>query len=138
MASAHFILYVKDQVHSTAFYSQVLACSPTLEAPGMTEFSLTDRCVLGLMPETSIQRLVEASLPDPAQASGIPRAELYLLVDNPQSYHRRAVAAGALELSCLAERAWGHRVAYSLDPDGHVLAFAEPIHAESESRENSS
>jgi hypothetical protein len=35
-------------------------------------------------------------------------------------------------ISALEDRDWGQRVAYSLDPDGHVLAFAEIIESESE------
>jgi catechol 2,3-dioxygenase-like lactoylglutathione lyase family enzyme len=125
MPKAHFILYVKDQSRSTTFYTRVLDCPPTLVAPGMTEFTLSPDCILGLMPESGIRRLLGNHLPDPAAGAGGPRAELYLLVDNPEAYHRRALDAGAEELSGLESRSWGHRVAYSLDPDGHVLAFAE-------------
>ena len=32
--------------------------------------------------------------------------------------------AGAAELDGLVKRDWGDVAAYSLDPDGHVLAFA--------------
>jgi uncharacterized glyoxalase superfamily protein PhnB len=77
------------------------------------------------MPEAGIKRLLGEKLPDPAQAAGIPRSELYLRVTNPLEYHRRAIEAGAIELSELKDRDWGDRAAYSLDPDGHVLAFAE-------------
>jgi catechol 2,3-dioxygenase-like lactoylglutathione lyase family enzyme len=122
--TAHFILYVSDQKASAAFYSTVLAMKPRLDVPGMTEFQLNDGAVLGLMPAAGIKRLLGDQLPDPAQAAGIPRAELYLLTDTPGTYHQRALAGGAKELSPLAPRDWGHEAAYSLDPDGHVLAFA--------------
>jgi uncharacterized glyoxalase superfamily protein PhnB len=56
--------------------------------------------------------------------NGKPRAELYLHVADPAAFHRRALQAGALELSPPLPRDWGDVVAYSLDPDGHVLAFA--------------
>ena len=124
MNGVHFILYVRDQVTSTAFYAKVLAHDPQLNVPGMTEFGLAGGSVLGLMPETGIRRLLGEKLPDPALAAGIPRAELYLLVDDPGACHQRALACGARELSGLAPRDWGHQAAYSLDPDGHVLAFA--------------
>jgi catechol 2,3-dioxygenase-like lactoylglutathione lyase family enzyme len=127
MLKAHIILYVKDQANSTTFYARVLNHEPSLNVPGMTEFTLFDDCILGLMPETSIKRLLGERLPDPNAGNGIPRSELYLLVDEPQMYHQRALDAGATELSALAARDWGHRVAYSLDPNGHVLALAEPI-----------
>lgn len=121
---AHFILYVQDQARSAAFYAQVLNQLPRLDVPGMTEFALGANCVLGLMPAAGIKRLL-ASLPDPTQGAGLPRAELYLHVNDPQAYHQRALEAGATELSALAKRDWGDMVAYSLDPDGHVLAFAQ-------------
>ncbi|PKN26421.1 MAG: glyoxalase [Deltaproteobacteria bacterium HGW-Deltaproteobacteria-22] len=121
----HLILYVKDQQASTLFYSAALALPPTLFVPGMTEFSLGDQVVLGLMPIDGVRRLLGSTIPDPALAAGIPRAELYLLTSDPDNCHRRALAAGAHELSPMAPRDWGHRAAYSLDPDGHVLAFAE-------------
>lgn len=124
MNSSYFILYVSDQATSTAFYSRVLDCSPRLNVPGMTEFVLPDGAILGLMPESGIRRLLGPRLPDPASAHGIPRAELYLLVEAPAAYMERALAAGAAPLSPLQPRDWGHRAAYCLDPDGHVLAFA--------------
>jgi uncharacterized glyoxalase superfamily protein PhnB len=90
----------------------------------MTEFELPGNAILGLMPANNIKQLLGAVLPDPNQARGVPRCELYLIVDDPQSFHDRALLAGANELSPLEHRNWGHKVAYSLDPDGHVIAFA--------------
>lgn len=127
IARVHFILYVRDQAKSTAFYSRVLNQQPRLHVPGMTEFVLCNGCVLGLMPAVGIKKLLGERLPDPSRAGHVPRSELYLVVEDPQAYHKRALTLGALELSELGERDWGHRVAYSLDPDGHVLAFAEEI-----------
>ncbi len=120
----HFILYVQDQAASTRFYEAVLLSPPRLEVPGMTEFALGPQTVLGLMPVAGIRRLLGPTLPDPATAQGIPRAELYLTVPDPAACHRRALDQGAKELSPLAARDWGDEAAYSLDPDGHVLVFA--------------
>ncbi len=119
----HFIFYVRDQGASTAFFHRVLARAPTLDVPGMTEFELGPGVVLGLMPEAGIVQLLGPSV-DPARAAGAPRAELYVLVDDPAAYHGRALAAGGRELSPLAARDWGHEAAYCTDLDGHVLAFA--------------
>lgn len=119
-----FILYVSDQERSTAFYSTALAQTPRLHVPGMTELDLPGGGVLGLMPQQGIRKLLGAALPDPALAAGIPRCELYLLVNEPASWHARALLAGAREISPLLPRDWGHNAAYSLDPDGHVLVFA--------------
>ena len=124
---AHLILYVSNQALSAAFYARVLAQPPQLDVPGMTEFLLSEDLMLGLMPVSSIKRLLGERLPDPNNAAGTPRAELYLLVDDPAAYYQRALDAGAGELSKLSPRDWGHSVAYCLDPDGHVLAFARDV-----------
>jgi len=120
----HLILYVGDQVAATSFWQVVLDRPPALDVAGMTEFTLGEQIVLGLMPEAGIRSLLGPSLPDPAAAHGIPRAELYLVVEDAAAYHARAQAAGASELSPLTRRSWGDDAAYSLDPDGHVIAFA--------------
>jgi len=122
-----FILYVADQDRATAFYTRVLDREPVLHVPGMTELELPGGGKLGLMPERGIKKLLGPTLPDPARASGTPRCELYLLVDDPAAHHARALEEGAREIAALEERDWGDRAAYSLDPDGHVLAFAERI-----------
>jgi len=121
---ANLILYVKSQEQSTKFYATVLGLMPTLDVPGMTEFELNDGCILGLMPERGIKRLLGETLPDPEQGNGVPRAEIYLKVDDPRVYHERAIKMGAKELSGVMRRDWGDIVAYALDPDGHVVAFA--------------
>lgn len=126
MKTAHFILYVADQRRSTEFYSAVFEGAPTLNVPGMTEFSLGENSVLGLMPEDGIVRLLGEEIIHPAAANGAPRCELYLVVPDVAVFHARALKAGAREISPLALRDWGHFAAYSLDPDGHVLAFASP------------
>ena len=123
ISAVHLILYVRDQTAATAFWRAVLDRQPVLDEPGMTEFTLGNQVVLGLMPEAGIRTLL-GPLPDPGAARGIPRAEIYLVVANPAGCHARALAAGATELSPLARRSWGNDVAYSLDPDGHVVAFA--------------
>ena len=127
--TSHFILYVVDQSRATAFYAAVLAAAPRLDVPGMTEFDLPGGAVLGLMPEAAIERLLAPTLPSPSAARGVPRAELYLVGADAANCHARALAAGAVELSPLSLRPWGHRAAYSLDPDGHVLAFAIDVAA---------
>lgn len=121
----HFILYVSDQSKSSAFYRNVLAQEPTLDVDGMTEFTLNEGGVLGLMPEAGVKRLLGEIIKDPKEGRGVPRAELYLLVDEPQSYYERALANGAKALSPLEKRTWGDLVSYCEDPDGHILAFAK-------------
>jgi uncharacterized protein len=122
---AHFILYVSDQAASTLFYSAVLGAGPTLDVPGMTEFTIEAGCILGLMPRDGAARLFGPKVQ--LSSAGASGGEVYLLVEGPLEYHRRAIAAGAVEVSALGAREWGHEAAYSLDPDGYVLAFAREL-----------
>jgi predicted enzyme related to lactoylglutathione lyase len=123
----HFILYVRDQSVSTDFYRHLLAQEPALDVPGMTEFHLAPNCILGLMPETGIKRLLGDKIQDPEKSTGVSRAEVYLQVSDPNSYMGRAKMVGAAVLSELSPRNWCHDAGYVLDPDGHVVAFARPI-----------
>jgi predicted enzyme related to lactoylglutathione lyase len=117
----HIILYVADQGRSRDFYQAVLGAAPTLDVNGMTEFALPGNAVLGLMPESGIQRLLGGL--DVGSAS-VSRAEVYLQVPDAQPMVDRAVAAGGELLSARCERSWGAFVAYVRDPDGHILAVA--------------
>jgi len=123
-SASHFILYVKDQRAAEAFYTPVLGIVPRLDVPGMTEYDLPGGGVLGLMPEAGVRNLLGPGIPDPARAGGIPRSELYLVVEDAADCLRRAEEQGARLLSPMQERSWGHVAGYVLDLDGHVLAFA--------------
>lgn len=121
------ILYVADQQKSRDFYSKLLQLEPVLDVPGMTEFSLLQGLKLGLMPENGIARILGDKMPHPANGQGIPRCELYLLVENPEKMFLIALNCGVVEVSKIQERDWGHRVGYVADPDGHIIAFAKEI-----------
>lgn len=122
--ASHFILYVTDQARSTAFYAAAFGFGPRLNVAGMSEFALPGGGVLGLMPEPGIRKLLGFAAPETPSRGSSPRCELYLIIGDPAAWHARALAAGGRELSPLSLRDWGHAAAYSLDLDGHVLAFA--------------
>lgn len=120
----HFIFYVSDQARSTSFYQKVLDAKPVLNAPGMTEFKLNDKCVLGLMPSNGIKALLGEAIRDPESAKGIPRSEIYLRVSNPEAALSRAIEAGGKLLSQFKKRDWGDSAGYVADMDGHIIAFS--------------
>ena len=124
MEKIQFILYVSDQFRSTEFYEKLLQISPSLNVPGMTEFTLSETFTLGLMPENGISNIICPALPHPKTGSGIPRCELYLKVPNPIEYLERATQLGGKAISELQARDWGDDAGYIADPDGHVIAFA--------------
>ena len=121
------ILYVKDQRASALFYAELLNIKPVLDVAGMTEFQLNTNCKLGLMPEEGIAKIITPALPHPAKANGIPRCELYLMVDDISVYYERTKKLNAKIVNEIAGRDWGDTVFYLADTDGHVIAFAEKI-----------
>lgn len=120
-----FIIFVKNQEKSRAFYEKIFGFKPTLDVPGMTEFKLFDHVTLGIMPEEGIMRILENKIQDPKNANGVPRSELYLYVDDPDEYYFKLVNAGGTGISKMKLRNWGDYVSYGSDIDGHILAFAK-------------
>jgi catechol 2,3-dioxygenase-like lactoylglutathione lyase family enzyme len=121
------ILYVADQKRSRDFYEKILGYEAVLDVPGMTEFQLNEFCKLGLMPEEGIAKILQPETKHPASANGVPRCELYLMVDSPAASMEEAISLGARKVSDTAKRDWGHEVAYVHDFDGHIVAFAKVI-----------
>jgi uncharacterized glyoxalase superfamily protein PhnB len=120
-----FILYVANQEASKQFYEKLLNISPSLHVPGMTEFTLSDSCKLGLMSEEGIAKILQEKTPHPKDGNGIPRCELYLKVVNASEYIQRGLDLGAKEINPFQQRDWGDKVGYISDLDGHIIAFAE-------------
>jgi predicted enzyme related to lactoylglutathione lyase len=119
------ILFVSDQTRSKKFYKSILSIDAKLDAPGMTEFPLSHEFSLGLMPGENIVNLLNNTIPDPNDAKGIPRSELYLFVDNPSEKLQILENNGGKIVSPIKLRSWGDLAGYGLDPDGHLIAFAE-------------
>jgi uncharacterized glyoxalase superfamily protein PhnB len=122
-----FILYVADQTKSTAFYSALLQMQPTLDVPGMTEYTLSDSSKLGLMPNKGIAKILGDQVPHPQTGNGIPRCEIYWTVSDLDAVFQHAVALQIKVIAAPSAMDWGHRVCYLADEDGHIIAFAQPI-----------
>ena len=65
--------------------------------------------------------------PHPNSGNGIPRCELYILLENIEEVFNKAIQAGATEISPIQDRDWGDSVGYLADFDGHIIAFAKRI-----------
>lgn len=119
------ILYVEDQARSRELYASMLGLVPTLDVPGMTEFTLSETLKLGLMPNSGIATILGDTMPHPRSGTGIPRCELYLRVADVRQAYSNALLAGACPVSEPAQRTWGDMACYVSDYDGHIIAFAE-------------
>ncbi|MBK9247502.1 MAG: lactoylglutathione lyase [Ignavibacteria bacterium] len=124
LPDVEIILYVEDQARSRELYAAMLGLVPTLDVPGMTEFTLSDRVKLGLMLNSGIAKILGDTLPHPQSGTGIPRCELYLKVSDVDQAYSNALSAGARSVSEPARRSWGDVVCYVADYDGHIIAFA--------------
>jgi len=122
---SEIILYVNDELLSAKFYAALFRANPDMIAPGMVEFVISDSLKLGLMPASGIAKIISPPLPLPNLGNGIPRCELYFLVDDVDFEMDHALICGAKMVSEVADRDWGDRVGYVADPDGHVIAFAQ-------------
>ncbi len=125
--TVEIILYVSNQELSKKFYEAVLHKSPSLNVPGMTEFTLSENLKLSLMPNAGIAKILGDKTPHPETGTGIPRCELYLHVKDLKAEFDNAIKAGAKLISEIEERNWGDRAGYLADSDGHVIALAEMI-----------
>lgn len=123
--TVEFILYVEDQERSALFYRELLKLEKSLHVPGITEFVLSEGCTLGIMPNAGIEKIIGKQMKAPQLGTGIPRCELYLFVDDVNDAFAHALSCGAISVSDVKVRDWGDTVGYVVDPDGHVLAFAQ-------------
>ncbi len=104
MIDFEFIIYVKNQTKSKNFYEKLLQTKPVLDVPGMTEFKLSDKLKLGLMPENSIAKIISNKLPHPKTGNGIARCEIYIKVQHADKFLQRVIEAGAKLISPLQDR----------------------------------
>lgn len=121
----HFIIYVEDLSKTKVFYQLLFNLTPIIDEPGMCEYELLDGTILGIMPNTSLEKLFGKSFEKQKNRKALPQTELYFVVDNALQFHNRAIQLGASEIREFSQMDWGDSVAYSINHDGHILAFAE-------------
>lgn len=117
----YVILYVDDLERSIAFYRDVVGLSFKLSGAGYAEFA-TGGTKFGLYERARLPDLIGNEAPD-----GEPRGEVAFLVEDVDAEADRLREASATILSGPVDRAWGHRTVHALDPDGHVVEFAQEI-----------
>lgn len=76
----------------------------------MTEFQLGNNLKFGIKPQNGIAKIIEEKTQHPANGNGIPRCEIYQVVEDLQPYYHRAIELGAVLVSETAARDWGNKV----------------------------
>jgi len=121
----YFIIYVKNFDKSKIFYELLFNKKPIIDEPGMAEFELPGGATLGIMPDLSLEKLFGEDFKIEKNRKTLPQTELYFLVKNALLLHNKALQLGATEIRTFSKMDWGHKVAYSINHDGHILAFSE-------------
>lgn len=127
MNKTYFIIYVDDFDKTKLFYELLFNNKPVIDDPGMCEFKLPDGSTLGIMPSSSLAKLFGEEFVEQKDRKALPNVELYFQMEKAVELHKRAVQLGATEIRKFTKMDWGDNVAYSLNHDGHILAFAEKI-----------
>ncbi len=86
---------------------------------------LNENFKLGLTPENGIAKIIRPTTKHPPLGNGVPRCEIYLIVENPEQSLENAVKEEAIEISKVSTRDWEDIVSYCSDLDGHIIAFAK-------------
>jgi len=123
----YFIIYVDDYDKTKLFYELLFNITPVIDEPNMCEYQLPDDLTLGIMHTSSLTKLFGEEFVEQKDRKALPNVELYFNIENAEDFHKRAVQLGATELREFAEMDWGDKAAYSLNHDGHILAFAEKV-----------
>ena len=123
----YFIIYVDDFDKTKLFYELLFNNKPEIDEPGMCEFKLPNGFKLGIMPSSSLEKLFGEEFLEQRDRKSLPKIELYFQIEKAKDFHQRAIQLGATEIKKFTKMDWGEKVAYSLNHDGHILAFAEKI-----------
>ena len=120
-----FIIYVDNLEKSKLFYELLFSIKPIIDEPGMSEFELPDGSIIGIMPNSSLEKFFGKEFEQQKNRKALPQTEFYFLVEDALSLHNRAIQLGATEIREFSEMDWGDKVAYSINHDGHIFGFAE-------------
>jgi lactoylglutathione lyase len=117
----YVILFVSDIQLSIAFYRDVVGLPFTFTEAGYAEFA-TEGTKFALYERARLPGLIGKE-----GVAGGPFGEVVFLVEDVDAEAERVRGASAAILSGPVDRPWGHRTLHVLDPDGHVVEFAQEI-----------
>ncbi len=117
----YVILFVNDIQRSIAFYRDVVGLPFKFTEAGYAEFA-TEGTKFALYERARLPWLIGRE-----GVAGGPFGEVAFLVEDVDAEAERVRGASAAILSGPVDRPWGHRTLHVLDPDGHVVEFAQEI-----------
>lgn len=124
LSRIHFILDTDDLGKSRMFYSLLFDTEPIVDENNIVEFEIVPGVILGLQTAGLKDKLFDADIYSKYRNSKSGSSELYIECINAEEMHKKALSLGCLELSPFSKRNWGAEAGYSINHDGHILAFA--------------
>ncbi len=122
---SHTIFYVKDVSKTIHFYGAAFGIKPKFihESNAYAEL-MTEGVALAFVSED----LAMTNLPEGYERNSIGRlpqaCEIAFTTDDPEKWYRKALEAGAIELTPPQLKPWGQVVAYVRDPNGILIEIA--------------
>jgi lactoylglutathione lyase len=116
----YVILYVGDLDRAVGFYRDVVGLPFKFADAGYAEFA-TPNLKFGLYERGRLPELLGREV----AGGGDPAGEILFLVDDVDAEAERLRAAGVEILSGPIDRPWDQRTLHFLDPDAHVVEFAQ-------------
>jgi catechol 2,3-dioxygenase-like lactoylglutathione lyase family enzyme len=123
------IFAVSDLARSLEFYERVLGWprNDAIDYSEYVELLAPEGGSLGLYERDGYAELLGAE-PAEVLSGAVAPAYVYVRVEDADAAVSRLEEAGGRPLSALAPRSWGHEAAWFADPDGNVIAVAQPAH----------
>jgi lactoylglutathione lyase len=125
----YVILYVADLARSIAFYRDVVGLPFKFQESGYAQFD-TKGTTFALFDRTGLPGLLGRDA-----GSGGLQSEVAFLSADVEAEAERLKTLGVEVLSGPVDRPWGQRTLHVLDPDGHVVEFAQEIERSTPRRE---
>jgi len=122
------VFAVEDVPRSVEFYERAFGWrrNDRIDFEAYVELLPPDGGSLGLYRRDGYARMTQAT-PAATSADEVSPAYLYVRVDDVRGTIDRLERAGAQPLAPLAPRVWGEEAAWFADPDGNVVAVAQPL-----------
>ncbi len=124
----HVILISSDLAKSKMFYSLLFDTQPIVDEENIVEFEIVPGFIIGLATDELQTKLFDPDIFAKYRNNSGSNAELYIECENAEEMHKKALSLGCLELSPFTKRDWGDEVGYSINHEGHILAFALKMH----------
>jgi catechol 2,3-dioxygenase-like lactoylglutathione lyase family enzyme len=122
------VFAVEDVPRSVEFYERAFGWprNDRIDFEEYVELLPPDGGSLGLYRRDGYARMTHAT-PAPTSEAEVSPAYLYVRVPDVRDTIGRLEQAGARPLAPLAPRVWGEEAAWFADPDGNVVAVAQPL-----------